>query len=102
MKVIKFKDLIGLYNFRYCLNDINDHNTKTIRIYPSFSESDELSDGIDYFEFGVNDWSGNTLKIAEEVLSEKVLNSYVFSITVNDETDVLDVSLTDDITLLED
>lgn len=96
MKNITFEQFINTYNFRevipsrYADSPCRD-TTKIIRI-----NFEELAYG-DYdcwFEFGVYDWAHNKHRLVNEVLSDKILNSYVESISYSDEDNVLIVDLT--------
>lgn len=83
MNNIPFREFINTYNFRYVnnLQDNYNYDTQIIRIYPP-------SDGLirnDWFEFGVYDFGESSCKqkIIETVLSKEILNSYVESISYN-------------------
>ena len=83
MNNIPFREFINTYNFRY-INNLQDNynfDTQIIRIYPP---SDEIKRN-DWFEFGVYDFSESSCKqkIIETVLSKEILDSYVESISFN-------------------
>lgn len=83
MKNIPFKEFINTYNFRY-VNDLKDNynlDTQIIRIYPPSDEMERHN----WFEFGVYDFSESSYKqkIIETVLSKEILDSYVESISFN-------------------
>ena len=83
MNNIPFREFINTYNFRYINNLKDDYNydTQIIRIYPP-SEKEERHK---WFEFGVYDFSESSYKqeIIEQVLSKEILDSYVESISFN-------------------
>lgn len=83
MNNIPFREFINTYNFRYVNNLGTDYNydTQIIRIYPP---SDEIRRN-DWFEFGVYDFSESSYKqkIIDTVLSKEILDSYVESISFN-------------------
>lgn len=83
MNNIPFREFINTYNFRY-INDLQDNynfDTQTIRIYPPSEEMNRRN----WFEFGVYDFSESSCKqkIIETVLSKEILDSYVESISLN-------------------
>lgn len=85
MNNIPFREFINTYNFR-SLNDLKgDYNfdTQIIRIYPPSEEMERHN----WFEFGVYDFSESSYKqkIIETALSKEILDSYVQSISYNQE-----------------
>lgn len=95
MNNIPFREFINTYNFRYINNLQDDYNfdTQIIRIYPP---SDEMKRHY-WFEFGVYDFSESSCKqkIIETVLSKEILESYVESISFNqDYENVVTIYLT--------
>ena len=95
MNNIPFREFINTYNFRYVnnLQDNYNYDTQIIRIYPP---SDEIRRN-DWFEFGVYDFSESSCKqkIIETVLSKEILDSYVESISFNqDYENVVTIYLT--------
>lgn len=95
MNNIPFREFINTYNFRY-INNLQDNynfDTQIIRIYPP---SDEIKRD-NWFEFGVYDFSESSCKqkIIETVLSKEILDSYVGSISYNqDYENVVTIYLT--------
>lgn len=94
---IPFKEFMKIHNFRdsYKSSDHNfDNDTKIIRIYYGDLNGNYSPDK--WFEFGVYDF-GTSFSLVESlnlIFSEKILNSYVYSFCVNNETSTLDVFLT--------
>lgn len=99
MNNITFKQFIYTYNFRY-VNNIKqngdyDNDTCIIRIYPA-TETNERNR---WFEFGIYDFSEDDYKwnICENVLSKEILNSYIESISYNEDyNNVVTIYLTKD------
>lgn len=89
MKAITFKQFIYTYNFRNIDDskkyDKDQYNTTIIRIFP-LRENFQYNE---WFEFGIYDFSNKdyTWKNCEKVLSKEILNSYISSISYNEEFD---------------
>lgn len=95
MNNIPFREFINTYNFRYINNLKDDYNydTQIIRIYPPSEKEERYK----WFEFGVYDFSESSYKqeIIEQVLSKEILDSYVESISFNqDYENVVTIHLT--------
>lgn len=84
---IKLIDFLTLFDFTYYDEENDDHNTAIIRIY-----YDDLNKN-KWFEIGVYDWGAFNFKIEilKDVLSEKILNMYVFSFYYDDNIRVLKI-----------
>lgn len=95
---ITFKQFLLTYNFRYVLDNSEEGmDTAIIRIYPPSTE-DNLKYNNYWFEFGIYDYSEDSwkIKIAEECLSQEILNSYISSFHVDEKTSTFHVYLTKD------
>lgn len=98
LKNITFKQFIETYNFREAIpsryaDSPCRHSTKVIRI-----DFRELVDGYDgcWFEFGVYDWGDSKYRLINQVLDDRILNSYISSISYSDDDEILIVDLTKD------
>ena len=96
----KFIDFMKLYNFRDSYptrtgNDLND--TKIIRIiYGDVFNQTYNAEKYHWFEFGIYDF-GATRDLVESlnrIFSEEILNSYVYSYCVNEESGTFEIWLT--------
>lgn len=98
MERIKFRQFIEAFNFRdYYISERNGtdfEDTRIIRINISqlFGTNDCKHDC--WFELGVYDFSASSkLKILENALSKKILNSYISDIQYSLSTNTLEISL---------
>lgn len=97
---IKFKDFIKIHNFRDSYptkTSIEDNDTKIIRIYyGEIIDENPFRDSTEWFEFGIYDF-GSTKQLInalELIFSKNILNSYVNSFSVNNESNILEVWIT--------
>lgn len=98
MNNITFKQFLMTYNFRSAIGNgcgTENEDTQIIRLYPPTEESENFLQ-YKWIEFGIYDFSANSLKmlIAETFLNEKIMNSYIESFFVEDNTSILHVYLT--------
>lgn len=91
MNNITFKQFIYTFNFRYYddskRDEYNKYDTQIIRIY--FKSGSKVETEYHWFEFGVYDFSNKqyTWELCKRYLNEHILNSYVDSISFNQEED---------------
>ena len=77
---ITLRDFLSLFNFRWIDNN-HKNGTHTIRIQIN-------SDISQWFEFGINDWTSDTMQMVDQIFSEDLLSSKVESITNNQDGDM--------------
>lgn len=84
---IKLIDFLTLFDFTYYDEENHDNNTDIVRIYYDDTTKSK------WFEIGVYDWGGFNFKIEilKDVLSDKILNMYVYSFTYDDDIRVLKI-----------
>ena len=95
MENITFKQFIMTYNFRYVTSDKDwGEDTSIIRIYPK--NDDSTYETCKWFEFGVYDYAEDSIKweTIERSLSKEILESYINSFWVDNNTSTLHVYLT--------
>lgn len=84
---ITLEDFLYVFNFKKYRSD-DSKDTDIIRIYYDDGNPQH------WFEFGLNDWEGDSMPIANTVLNRRLLQSIVCSMSVRD-SGVLEVFLTE-------
>lgn len=100
---ISFMDFMKVHNFRDCHDsnkgDDYENDTKIVRIYyGGLIDENPFRDNSEWFEFGIYDFGSTNqfIKGLQMILSDKIINSYVNSFCVNNETGTLEVWLTNE------
>lgn len=100
---IPFMEFMKIHNFRDTHNSSkgNDYenDTKIVRIYyGGITDNNPFRDKSEWFEFGIYDF-GSTRQLIQglnKILSKEIIDSYVDSFCVNDETGILEIWITSD------
>lgn len=94
MVKIKLKDFLKFVNFRDCLDENGiKETTKIIRIYyPDLSNEDKFGFKNDrYFEYGVYDFSYDTINRIKETINPAILELYVIEVGIVDDESILKI-----------